>query len=259
MPTEYSGGGDPKRTIDLLWGRVNQPKRGPRLSLSGEEIARRAIAIADADGLAAVTMRRVAEELGVTAMSLYTYFPGKAELLDVMADLALKHLDLRDDVGEGWRAKLEHISREKWAMWLRHPWMLELSTARPVMGPNLLAKYEYELRAVDGLGLDIVDMDRVVSLLEGYVHGAARGAVESARGSQVTGTTDEEWFRAFEPHLREVAPEEQFPLAWKVGEAAAEEYGGVYPADNYFEFGLARILDGIEHWLNQKTLGGASK
>jgi AcrR family transcriptional regulator len=249
MPTEYSGGGDPKRTIDLLWGRTKQSKRGPKLSLSGEEIARRAIAIADAEGLAAVTMRRVAEELGVTAMSLYTYFPGKSELLDVMVDLALGHLDLSAEVGDGWRAKLEHVSREKWAMWLRHPWMLEISPVRPVMGPNLMARFEYELRAVDGLGLEIVDMDRVVSLVEGYVHGAARGAVDIARGGQLTGATDQEWFGAFEPHLREVAPEEQFPLAWEVGEAAAEEYGGVYPADNYFEFGLARILDGIEAWL----------
>ncbi len=259
MPTEYSGGGDPKRTIDLLWGRVKQPKRGPKLSLSGEEIARRAIAIADAEGLPAVTMRRVAEELGVTAMSLYTYFPGKSELLDVMVDLALGHVNLDAEVPGGWRPKLEHVSREKWAMWLRHPWMLEISTSRPVMGPNLIARYEYELCAVDGLGLEIVDMDRVVSLVDGYVHGAARGAVESARGGQLTGTTDEEWFRSFEPHLREVAPEDQFPLASKVGAAAAEEYGGVYPADNYFEFGLARILDGIEHWLNQKERDSATK
>lgn len=255
MPTEYSGGGDPKRTIDLLWGRTKQPKRGPKLSLSGEEIARRAIAIADTEGLAAVTMRRVAEELGVTAMSLYTYFPGKSELLDVMVDLALGHLDLNAEVGEGWRAKLEHVSREKWAMWHRHPWMLEVSTSRPVMGPNLIAKYEYELRAVDDIGLGIVDMDRVVSLVEGYVHGAARGAVDAARGQALTGASDEEWYRSFEPHLREVAPQDQFPLAWKVGEAAAEEYGGVYPADNYFEFGLARILDGIEAWMGRMDPG----
>ncbi len=71
--------------------------------------------------------------------------------------------------------------------------------------------------------------------------------------------SDEEWYRAFEPHLREVAPEDQFPLAWKVGEAAAEEYGGVYPADNYFDFGLARILDGIEHWLNREERDSATK
>ena len=95
MPTEYSGSGDPQRTIDLLWG-VQRRRRGPKPSLSGEQVVTTATRIADRDGLGGLSMRRLADELGITAMSLYGYVPSKAELLDVMADRAYAEITLRD-------------------------------------------------------------------------------------------------------------------------------------------------------------------
>lgn len=89
MASERSSAGDPARTLALLWGVSTEEKpgrRGPRQAKSPAEIAAVAIALADADGVDAVTMRRVAQELGVSPMALYTYVPGKAELLDLMLD-----------------------------------------------------------------------------------------------------------------------------------------------------------------------------
>src|SRR5919112_1054849 len=86
VSTEYSGSGDPQRSMELLWGLQQRPKRGPKPRLTVEQIVQAALGVADAEGLAALSMRRVADELGVAPMSLYTYVPSKAELIDVMLD-----------------------------------------------------------------------------------------------------------------------------------------------------------------------------
>ncbi len=86
VTTEFSGGGDPRRSIELLWRLRERPRPGPKPRFTVDDVAAAAIAIADAEGLAALSMRRVAERLGVAAMSLYTYVPGKAELIDLMLD-----------------------------------------------------------------------------------------------------------------------------------------------------------------------------
>jgi AcrR family transcriptional regulator len=89
MVLEYSGSGDPKRTMALLWGIGKKPTRGPKPGLSVGRIVSAAVEVADAEGLGALSMRRVADRLGIGTMSLYTYVPGKAELIDVMLDTVL--------------------------------------------------------------------------------------------------------------------------------------------------------------------------
>src|ERR671915_993295 len=105
--TEYTGRGDPARSMALLWGIQKPPTRGPKPGLQVERIVEAAIRVADAEGLAALSMRRVAGELGVGTMSLYTYVPGKAELLDVMLDTVLAEQARPDEAAGGWRAGLE--------------------------------------------------------------------------------------------------------------------------------------------------------
>src|SRR5687767_2920874 len=108
---EYSGAGDPTRTMQLLWGVQERSRRGPKPRLTVEDITRAAITLADAEGLDAVSMRRVGEQLGVTAMSLYSYVPGKAELLDLMVDRVYGEVPrLLSD--SGWRERLERIARD---------------------------------------------------------------------------------------------------------------------------------------------------
>src|SRR5436305_9185956 len=105
MPGEYSGSGGPRRTIELLWG-VQRRRRGPRPSLSGEQIVDKAIELADRDGLGGLSMRKLADELGLTAMSLYGYVPGKAELLDVMADRAYGQIAAPGEPAAAWQDRL---------------------------------------------------------------------------------------------------------------------------------------------------------
>ncbi|MBE1485339.1 TetR/AcrR family transcriptional regulator [Plantactinospora soyae] len=267
MTTEYSGSGDPKRSMELLWGVQDPPRRGPKPKLSVERIVRAAIEVADAEGLAGLSMRRVADELGVTAMSLYTYVPSKAELIDVMVDTV--HAEEPRPAGSeekdgsedndgsrsngGGRAGLERLARENWARYLRHPWLLQVATSLPVLGPHLMAKWDRDLTAVDGLGLTEIEMDLVVSLLQDYVYGAVRSVIEAARVEQRTGMTSEQWWETYAPLLEQVFDPDRYPTAARVGEVSGEEYGAPSDPARSFEFGLQRVLDGIESLIRTRA------
>jgi AcrR family transcriptional regulator len=247
MVLEYSGGGDPQRTMALLWGIGKKPTRGPKPGLSVGRIVSAAVEVADAEGLAALSMRRVADRLGIGTMSLYTYVPGKAELIDVMLDTVVGEVAESGDVEPGWRAGLERIARDNWALYHRHPWMLQVvATSRPPLGPNVIAKYDRELRAVDGIGLTEVEMDSVLILVLEHAQGAARRSVEVTEAEKRTGKTDDEWWLANEPLLEKVFDPNLYPTASRVGSAAADAYGSAYDPEYAFEFGLQRILDGVE-------------
>jgi AcrR family transcriptional regulator len=237
----------------LLWRTHERPNRGGKSGLSVDRIVSAAIEIADADGLAALSMRRVAEHLGVGTMSLYTHVPGKGELIDVMLDTVIGEVDMPDDVPGGWRARLESIARANWALYHRHPWILQVSTGRPPLGPNVIAKYDYELRAVDGIGLDDVEMDSVITLVGGHAEGAARFALEASQAEQRTGVTDEQWWSASAPILSRVFDASRYPTAARVGAAAGEAYGAAYDIEHAFEFGLQRVLDGIAVFIQART------
>jgi AcrR family transcriptional regulator len=242
----YGGRGDPVRGMELLWGVGPTPKsRGPRQGLTVERIVRAGTEIADAEGLAAVSMRRVAERLGVGTMSLYTYVPSKAELVDVMFDRAVGSVP-RQEVAGGWRERLTAIAWADWDLYQRHPWLLQvMAMSRPPLGPGGIAAYDHALRAVDGIGLTELEMDSVVSMVSVYVQGSARAAAEAATSLSDTGMTDAEWWETYAPLLERVFDAEKYPVAARVGQVAGETYQSAYDAKHGFEFGLARILDGV--------------
>lgn len=246
MTTEYTGSGDPRRSIELLWGVQDGPRRGPKPKLSVEKIVEAAIEVADAEGLAALSMRRVADQIGGSVMSLYTYVPGKAELIDLMLDRVSGEPARPGDVDGGWRAQLELVARENWAMYRRHPWLLDVVTNRPPLGPNVTAKYDHELCAVERIGLTDIEMDSVLTLVLGHVHGSARGVVDAAQIEQRTGMTDVQWWETAGPVLEQVFEGGRYPTAARVGAAAGEAYQAASAPEHAFEFGLQRILDGVE-------------
>jgi AcrR family transcriptional regulator len=235
--------------MELLWGLAERPRRGPKPKLTVERIVEVAVALADAEGVPALSMRRVADQLGVTAMSLYTYVPSKAELIDVMLDTVYGEPARPEHVDGGWRARLELIARETWALHLRHPWVLQVAQSRPLLGPNALASYEYALAAVDGVGLSELEMEFVVTLVNDYVQGAARAAVLTAQAEQRTGMTDEQWWAVYEPLLVQVFDADRYPVAARVGPVTGAELGAGDPS-RAFEFGLQRVLDGIARLLD---------
>ncbi|MFG3441716.1 TetR/AcrR family transcriptional regulator [Nonomuraea sp. NPDC047897] len=260
MTMEYSGKGDPARSLALLWRTSERASRKGKPDLSVDRIVRAAIEVADAEGLHGLSMRRVAERLGVGTMSLYTYVPGKPELLDVMLDTVYGTVydtaygeTLPEDMPGGWRERLTHIARANWALYRRHPWLLQVATSRPVLGPNVTAKYDHELRAIDGIGLTDVEMDQVITLVTGFVHGTARGAVEASQAESQTGMSDEQWWAAHAPFLGRIGDAARYPTAARVGQAAGEALGAAYSAEHTFEFGLECLLDGIEALINRRT------
>lgn len=121
--------------------------------------------------------------------------------------------------------------------------MIQVSTGRPPLGPGIVAKYDYELRAVDGIGLSEVEMDAVLTLVLGYVGGAARGAAEQTQAEEHTGVSLDEWWYSVSPLLERAFDESRYPVASRVGSVAG---GSSYDTDATFEFGLQRVLDGIQ-------------
>jgi AcrR family transcriptional regulator len=251
MNSEYSGSGDPARSLELLWRMRREPTRGPKPALTVERIVAAALRIADAEGIGAMSMRRVAEEVGAGAMTLYRYFPGKGELLDVMLDTVYGEMPRREVDGD-WRAKLDEVARENRELYLRHPWMLQVAVSRPPLGPHLMAKYEWELSTIEGIGLTDLEMDATIALVNGYVHGAVRTAVEARQVIQRSGMTDKEWWLAHVPHLDQIADTKKFPLSSRVGTAVGNEYDAPYDSEQAFEFGLARLLDGVAALLSER-------
>jgi AcrR family transcriptional regulator len=259
MTTEYSGRGDPARSLALLWGTQKPPTRGPKPGLSVQRIVQTAIQVADAEGLPALSMRRVATELGVGTMSLYTYVPGKAELLDVMLDTVLGEVARPDGVPGGWRQRLEAYARALWAHYHRHPWVLGVSGARALLGPNETALFEASLQAVSGIGLDGRQMIQVVALVGEYVRGAAQRAVEAAQAAHHTGVSDDQWWQDREPLFDRYFDTGRYPTL-----VALEREGAFAPragdldynlqnAVDSFEFGLPRVLDGIEAFVRGRA------
>ncbi|SCG40853.1 TetR/AcrR family transcriptional regulator [Micromonospora humi] len=245
MSKQRGGKVDPARSLAILWRTREPTSRGAGPGLSVDRIVRAAIEIADAEGIDALTMRRVSEALGAGTMSVYTYVPGKSELLDVMVDAVYGDLPRPTDPPGDWRARLERIARDNLALYRAHPWLLRAETTRPVLGPHTLAKYDHELHAVADIGLDDVEMDAVLTLVLGHAKSAARAALDVVELERETGMTDDQWWQTHAPWLEKFMTTGSYPLAARVGTAAGMAHGAAYGPDHAFEFGLQRVLDGI--------------
>lgn len=254
VANERTSAGDPARTLALLWrdpGSV--PSRGPQRGLSLDAIVTAATALADGDGLEAVTMRRLAAELGVAAMTLYTYVPGKAELVDLMVDGAYRRLPLTDTTRQPWRQRLGVVAEENRALYRDHPWIGVVSTMRPPLGPGLMAKYEHELHAVDGLGLSDLQMDDVLTHLLSFVQSNAGAAVDARAAQLDSAMSDQAWWAANAPLLERVLNQDTYPLAARVGQAAGSAHGSAHDPEHAYHFGLGRVLDGIAALIKAET------
>ena len=234
--------GDATRTLALLW-RVQEPaRRGPRPRLDVDALVAEAIALADERGLAAVSMRALAARLGVSAMALYGYVPGKEELLDLMLDALYARME-RAPWAEaaGWRERARAVAEANRALLAAHPWAGAVSTARPPLGPGLMAKYEHELAAFDDAGLDDIARDSALAFLLAFVQGIAVAAADAARAPG----SDAEWWEQAGPLLARVVNPQRYPLAARVGAAAGEAHGSAYDPAQAYAFGLERVLDGL--------------
>ncbi|GAB3145716.1 hypothetical protein GCM10027290_26090 [Micromonospora sonneratiae] len=221
----------------------------PGSGLSLDRIVRTAITIADEQGLASLSMRRVASALDVGAMSLYRHVPDKGELVDLMVDAAYGEIRYPVPGPDGWRARLELAARQEWAMYRRHLWVLTIvaGTHRPPLGPNVLANIEWVLAAVEGYGLDPDSTMQVYLTVSDYVQGAALYLRTEAEDERRTGVTSRQWWESKGPALARLLDSGRFPELSRFVQASAETGSA---AGKNFEFGLQRVLDGLAVFLD---------
>ena len=230
----------------LLWEPPHQPTRGPKPALNREDVVAAAIRVADAGDLAALTMHAVAAQLGYTPMALYRYFPNKEALVDAAVDAALGAPPKRDGPHEGWRAEIRHWAYAKRAMLCARPWLAELPFVAAPHGPNWLRWLEALADALSDIGLNGADIGQMLSIIDAYTRGASDTAVSLAR-ARARGSSDEVWTGAVGADLGRAIGDPRFPRFAAVLTAPAEEPPRTL--EESFEFGLQRVLDGIELYL----------
>jgi AcrR family transcriptional regulator len=227
--------------MDVIWSRPERAARGPKPAHSRAEIAAACITVADAEGLAAVSMRRVATELGTGTTSLYRYISCKDDIFDLMVDQVLGSEPLPTPTGY-WRDDLRLLAQWKRKLILDHPWMADLS-GRPAVGPNGLLLQERGLRAVDGWGLSIDDMIIVVESMDAYVQGYALRELAEQAATRRSGQDLDAWMNAHEAYARHVIGTGRFPLVAKAWLDAREPHAAGR-AERGFHHGIDRLLDG---------------
>jgi len=221
--------------LDLLWNARPQPTRGPKPALSLDRIVATAVTVADAEGLAAVSMERVATELSFTKMSLYRYVPGKSELVALMIDSAIGGLPPSLSRLDGWRDRLHGWGRELFDRFTAHPWSLPSTIGARPIGPNELAWTEYAVAALDGLPLRPAERLDTVAILAGHVRSIAAQA--AAMGEDAESHIGHMMASLALPRA------ETYPaLAAAMAELAA---AGADGQNDALELGLDRILDGL--------------
>ncbi len=251
----FAGQGDARRSMALLWRApvAEEARPGPKQALTVDRIVAAAVELADEQGMAALSMRAVGERLGRTGMALYTYVPSKAELVDLMYDTVLAEAHRTYDLAAGWRAAVTAWAEDMWAFYLRHPWVLQVSQARPVLGPNEYVVLDTVMGIVVESGLEPVEVRRVTGALFQFVRGVAQVVAESREAAAATGTPDDEWWYTRSPLLSEMAPDfsDRFPSVARLAEAGAftlAEETVPYQeqaAIETFRSGLAMLLDGV--------------
>ncbi|MGY2126031.1 TetR/AcrR family transcriptional regulator [Nocardia gipuzkoensis] len=232
---------EPPRVARLLWSGTERSGRGRRPALSLDRIIEAAIAVADAEGIGALSMQRVATELGAATMSLYRHVASKDELVALMLDTAMAE---RPGLPRGdWRAAIEQWARRTREMYRRHPWILAVGVSNRWMGPNEAAWGEAAMSALLDAGLPPDEIADVIFSVNAFVGGVARLEIDPALGRDAAGhvgpTLDPEMIQRYGQ------PERYPALMAMLTAGAAAAPGTRAVAGGVFEFGLGKLLDGI--------------
>lgn len=231
-------------SIEAAWGLRGRPAKGPKPGLSLERIVAAAVRVADTDGLAAVSMSRVAAELGTGPMSLYRYVSAKDELLTLMTDTAYGPPPDELAPGRGWRAGMH-----EWA-WLSlcamrvHPWVLRIPITGPPLTPNIIGWLERGLECMRDTGLAEGEKMSVILLISGYARNEATISAQVDGAAAASDLTMDQVMSFYGRALREVADPLRFPALHRVLASGVMDRAD-NPDDEFF-FGLERILDGVE-------------
>ncbi len=237
----------------LIWSLPEPPGR-PTTSLSRGEILRAGLAIADAEGARALTMRRVAAAVGAsTPMSLYRYVGSKDGLVDLMLDAVYGEIPLAREPDPHWRTALERMALDTWAVLSRHLWFGELVHTRPPLGPNALRYFDFRFALLEPLGRSADELTLITGAVDGHLFGAALQSAEERRMRERVGLLeDDQLTAAAEPILEPLLDRYPAFARWFRGRqrpagdsvASHEGAGDARPPDAV-EWTLACLLDGL--------------
>lgn len=243
MTTAHSGSGDLGRSMELLWQGREHTGRGPKPTLSLSRIVTAAVSLADREGIGALSMRKVAAELGVGTMSLYRYVPGKGELLDLMLDHVNGPASTVSLIADAdWRTGLRAVAEGTWELYTEHPWLLQVNQSRPVLGPNALASFNACLTLLGGLGLTDRERIGIILAIEHYVSGTARTYILQQQVAEQSGISDEEFWTAQGVAVETAMRSGAYPEVAQLSDTAFD-IGGL----DAMRFGLESLLYGLAH------------
>ncbi|MFF8384802.1 TetR/AcrR family transcriptional regulator [Streptomyces kanasensis] len=242
-PVEDSGGTGLTPGLEAAWGLRERPSKGPRPGLSVHAIVDAAVAVAASEGLSAVSMGRVAKELGVSTMSLYRYVGAKDELYVLMQDAAVGAPPPPPPPGTGWREGLTRWAWAQRAVFRRNLWLLRVPISGPPATPNSVAWWEAGMEALAGTALDEGAKISVVLLVGGFVRSEAGMTADLGAAMAATGETPEQVMARYGRTLRRLADPERYPRVARALESGVLDQPD--DPDHEFRFGLERLLDGV--------------
>jgi AcrR family transcriptional regulator len=238
----------PRSRPSLPW--LREPPSG-RQPVDREAVVRAAIAVADTEGLDAVSMRRVARELGVGTMTLYSYVHNKDELLDLMGDEVMGEQLFEGDVPTDWRQALTEIARRLRRTWLRHPWVGSTLGRRPAIGPNSVRHFDQSAAAVAGLDVDARTAFSIVAAVDEYAMGFSYRELAEQEFRRNAGMSMDEWRKVAKPYMRDLIATGAYPNV----ERFIQSDQPLIEDPDRFELGLRWLLDGIEASLPKRRKG----
>lgn len=241
-----SAGGDLPASLEAAWGLRDRPAKGPKPGLSLERIVAAAVGVAASDGLAAVSMGRVAQELGASTMSLYRYVSAKDELYVLMQEAAVGPPEPLSalETGAGWRAALTEWAAAQRERYHGHLWALRIPIGGPPATPNSIAWWEQGLQALGGSGLGEGDKTSVILLISNFVRSEALMMSDLAAAVTARGITPEELMASHERTLKRLVDPERHPGITRQLETGVMSEPD--EADYEFDFGMGVLLDGVE-------------
>lgn len=240
---DENGSGLPA-SVQAAWGLQARPAKGPKPALSLDRIVAAAVRIADTDGLAAVSMSKVAAEVGATAMALYRYVGSKDELLTLMVDTGLGPPPEVPQPGQSWRAGLAAWA---WAVsdsYRRHPWALRVPLSGIPALPNQFAWMDRGLHCLSNSGLGAQEQLSAILLISNLVRVYRSIEIDIDIAFETSGSTPDEVMASYGRNFAKLVTPERFPFLSKA--IATGVLDKADPMDDELSFGLERVLDGIE-------------
>lgn len=232
---------------DSVWLRPSRRRRG-QPSLSRDQIVGGAIELLDAEGLAGLSMRRLGTKLGAGATSLYWYVRNKDELLELAIDAIMGEIEIPDPETVGWRAAARELARGMRSLILRHPWMTALFGVHPTIGPQAMRVGERSIEVLSAAGFSGLEIAHASSLLMSHAIGSATTDAALHKATVGSGKSSKELVEDLQPYIESIAADYPGYVKWWSENRTTDLE---QMQEDGFTFGLERLLDGLEVWLER--------